>query len=165
MSKALRSAFGLLVGCALFAATTSVASAQETQKQNDGKEQGQEMTGNQYPPAPKPDDTITTVKPGNSDNPPAFPVVSMKQEDKRDVAPVVVNSSDTTTTKPAAAPAVAAVTPQPATEILGKQVERPVAFTGFDSMPMVLAGAAFTVLGAGLLTVSRRRKGTQHLHK
>ena len=83
------------------------------------------------------------------------------------VAPVVT-VAPVPTVAPVVAPATVApakvagiqviATPENGTQVLGAVVERPVAFTGANSIPMALAGLGLFGIGAVLLVGARRRQ-------
>ena len=126
-----------------------------------------------YPkPAPLPDPEKIVERPKAEpikvvSNPPANPVNPVVE-----VAPaaasVVVAPVVTVASVPTVAPATVALakvagiqviaTPENGTQVLGAVVERPVAFTGANSIPMALAGLGLFGIGAVLLVGARRRQ-------
>ena len=103
-------------------------------------------------------------------NPPANPVNPVVEAARVAVVPVVpvVTVAPVTTVAPVPAPVVepavvkvagiqVIATPENGTQVMGAVVERPVAFTGANSIPMALAGMVLFGIGAVLLIGARRR--------
>ena len=132
-------------------------------------------------PTPDPEKIVKLPKPEPLkvvSNPPANPVLPDNSVPPVNPVPVVeaarvavipvVTVAPVTTVAPVVAPAVVApakvagiqviATPENVTQVLGEVVERPVAFTGANSIPMALAGLALFGIGAVLLFGARRRQ-------
>lgn len=101
----------------------------------------------------------------NNPTPPAFPFVPPAVQTQAALVVETTTTAAPTTTRLVAVAGVQVVNPAPAaapvaenTQVLGTSLERPVAFTGANSKPLVMSGIALTGVGAVLLLGARRRK-------